>query len=77
MLARTVTRATATIWMPFFATAATLGVSITFVTLICTASSTFRLARSIAAARFQGRSMLARSAEMSAFTTRSALPPAR
>jgi hypothetical protein len=78
MLARTVTRATATTWIPFLATAATRGVSITLgFTLICTACRTSRPARSIAVARFHGRSMLARSAEMSAVTTRSTLPPAR
>jgi hypothetical protein len=78
MLARTVTRATAITWIPSFATATTRGVSITFgLTLTWTASSTSRPARSIAVARCHGRSMLARSAEMSAVTTRPTLPPAR
>ena len=50
-LARTVTRATAITWMPSLATAATRGVWITLgLTLTCTASSTSRPARSMAAA---------------------------
>ncbi len=78
MLARTVTRAVAISWMPSFATAATLGVWITFgFTETCTASSTSRPARSMAAARLKSRSMFALSALMSAFTTLPTLPPAR
>jgi hypothetical protein len=78
MFARTVTRAIAMTWMPSLATAAMRGVSMTFgLTLTCTAWSTSRPARSIAVARFHGSSMLARSALMSAPTTRPTLPPAR
>ena len=51
MLARTVTRASASSWIPSLAIAATLGVVITFgLTLTCTASNTSRPARSIAVA---------------------------
>ena len=75
---RTVTRDTAISWMPSFATAAMRGVSITLgSTDICTASSTLRPARSIAAARWKGSGMFALSAEIMALTTRLTLPPAR
>ena len=78
MLARTVTRATASSWMPSFAMAATLGVVITFgLTLTCTASKTSRPARSIAVAFWNVRGMPALSAEMSASMTRLTLPPDR
>jgi hypothetical protein len=78
MLARTVTRAMAMSWMPSLAMAATRGVEMTLgFTEVCTASSTSRPARSMAAARSKGRSMLALSAAISACTTRSTLPPAR
>ena len=78
MLARTVTRARASSWMPSFAIAATLGVVITFgFTLTCTASSTSRPARSMAVACLKVSSMPALSAEMSALTTRLTLPPER
>ena len=78
MLARTVTRANAFISTPFLATPATLGVSMTFgLTDICTASSTLRPARSIAAAISNVRGICARCALISALTTRSTLPPAR
>ena len=78
MLARTVTRATASSWMPSLATAETLGVSITRgLTDIATASSTLRPARSMAAAREKSRLMPAFCAEMSAVTTASTRPCAR
>jgi hypothetical protein len=78
MFVRTVTRETAISWIPSFATAAIRAVSMTFgITDIFTASSTSRPARSIAAARLKGISMLALSAEMSALTTRTTFPPAR
>ncbi len=78
MLARTVTRARASSWMPSLAIAATLGVVITFgLTLTCTASNTSRPARSIAAACLKPSGMPALSALMSARTTRSTFPPAR
>ncbi len=78
MLARTVTRASAISWMPSFAIAATLGVWITFgLTLTCTASSTSRPARSIAAAFWNSISILALSALINACTTRCTWPPAR
>ena len=78
MLVRTVTLETAMSWMPSLATAAIFGVSITVgMTDICTASSTFRPARSMAAARLNGSGMLALSAEIMAFTTLTTLPPAR
>ncbi len=77
-LARTVTRALALTSMPFLATALTTGVSITLgVTLICTACSTSRPARSIAAVRSNPMSIPARCAAMSALTTRSTFPPAK
>ena len=76
MLARTVTRALAMSWMPFLATAATGGVSITLgLTLVCTASNTSRPARSMAVAFSKGRSMLAFEADTSAWTTRCTCPP--
>ena len=56
MLARTVTRALTFSSMPFLATAEITGVSMTRgLTLICTASSTLRPARSMAAARSKVR----------------------
>jgi hypothetical protein len=65
-------------WMPSLATAAILGVSMTLgSTDICTASSTLRPARSIAAARLKGSGMFALSAEIIALTTRTTFPPAR
>ena len=78
MLARTVTRALTRNSIPFFATAPTTGVSMTFgLTLICTASSTSRPARSMAQARSKVRLMAARCAAIRASMTRSTLPPAR
>ena len=78
MLVRTVTRDTAMSWMPSLATAAIRGVSMTLgMTDIFTASSTSRPARSMAAARLNGMTMLALSAEIMALTTRTTLPPAR
>ena len=78
MLARTVTRAIAISWMPSLAIAATRGVWTTFgLTDTCTASSTSRPARSIAAACWKGSSIAALSALIRARTTRSTLPPAR
>ena len=78
MLARTVTRAIASSWMPSFAIAATFGVVITFgFTLTCTASKTSRPARSIAVACLKSRGIPALSAEIRAFTTRATLPPER
>jgi hypothetical protein len=85
MFVRTVTRALASTWMPFLATAATsllpeagLGQSMTFgVTLVFTASSTSRPARSMPAAVRKSRSMPARLALMSAVTTFCTRPPAR
>ena len=78
IFARTVTRALIRSSMPFFATADTTGVSMTFgLTLICTASSTSRPARSMAADRSKGRGIAARCAAIRASTTRSTLPPAR
>ena len=77
MLVRTVTRALARSSMPSLAMAATTGVSITLgVTLICTACSTSRPARSMADAFSKGISILERWAAMSALITRSTLPPA-
>ena len=74
----TVTLAFTSSSIPSFATAEIFGVSITFgLTLIFTASKTFRPARSIAAAFSNGKSMPARSAAISASTTPSTLPPAR
>jgi hypothetical protein len=78
ILVRTVTRQTAWSWIPSLATAAMRGVSITLgITDIFTAASTSRPARSIAAARWSGRGMLALSAEIMAFTTFTTFPPAR
>ena len=78
MLARTVTRALTFSSMPFLATAEMTGVSMTRgLTLTCTASSTLRPARSMAAARSKDNSICARWAAMRASTTRSTLPPAR
>ena len=78
MLARTVTRALTRNSIPFFATAPTTGVSMTFgLTLICTASSTSRPARSMAQARSKVRLIAARCAAIRASMTRSTLPPAR
>ena len=78
MLARRVMRLTATSWMPSAAMAATLGVWMTFgLTLILTASSTSRPARSMAAARAKSSVMPALSALMRALTTVETLPPAR
>ena len=78
MLARTVTRALIFSSMPFMATAETIGVSMTLgLTLICTASSTSRPARSMAAERSNGRGICARCAAIRASTTLSTLPPAR
>ena len=58
--------------------AATIGVLMTFgSTLILTASSTFRPARSMAAARSNESSMDALSAAIRALTTAPTLPPAR
>lgn len=60
------------------AMAAMTGVSMTFgLTLICTASSTLRPARSMAAARSNSSGMSARCAAIRESTTRSTLPPAR
>ena len=78
MLVRTVTRALARSSMPSLAMAATTGVSMTLgVTLICTAWSTSRPARSMAEAFSKGISMLERWAAIKALMTRSTLPPAR
>ena len=78
MFARTVTRQVAFSWIPSLAMAAMSGVSMTFgLTLIFTASSTSRPARSIAVARWKLSSMLALSADMRARITASTLPPAR
>jgi hypothetical protein len=78
MLARTVTRATASSWMPSFAIAATFGVVITLgLTLTCTASKTSRPARSMAVAFWKVSGMPALSAEMRASMTRFTLPPER
>ena len=78
MLARTVTLALLFSSMPLMAMAETTGVSMTLgLTLICTASSTLRPARSMAAARSKVSGILARSAAIRALTTRSTLPPAR
>ena len=78
ILARTVTRATAISWIPSLATAATRLVSITLgFTDICTASNTSRPARSMAVAVLKSSSILALSAEISAFTTDCTFPLAR
>ena len=78
ILALTVTLALIFSSMPFLATAETTGVSITFgFTLICTASSTSRPAKSIAAERSNGSGICARCAAIRASTTLSTLPPAR
>ena len=78
IFALTVTLAIVFNWIPSFATAATVGVSITFgITDILTASSTSLPARSIAAALSNGKCMFALSAEINAATTFLTLPPAR
>ena len=78
MLARTVTRALAISWIPSFATAVTGGVLMTLgFTDICTASNTSRPARSMAAAIWKSRGMLALFAEIRAITTLLTLPFAR
>jgi hypothetical protein len=78
MLALTVMRLTAVSWMPSLATAVIFGVVMTLgLTLICTASKTFRPARSMAAARSKSRGMPARLALIKALITRLMLPPAR
>ena len=85
MLVRTVTRAFTLSWMPFLATASIVcrplvgsGQSMTFgLTLVCTASSTLRPARSMAAARLYESGMSARLAAIRARTTLGTLPPAR
>jgi hypothetical protein len=65
-------------WMPFLAMAAIFGVSMTFgMTDIFTASNTSRPARSMAAARLKGKGMLALSADIMEFTSRTTFPPAR
>jgi len=82
---RTVTRARIFSSTPFLATAervvlplATSGQSITLgLTLVCTASSTSRPARSMAQARSKSRSRSARWATISARITRGTSPPAR
>ena len=77
MLARTVTLAIARTWMPSLAIAEIGGVVMTLgFTDTWTASNTSRPARSMAVARAKLRSMLALSAEISAFTTCWTLPPA-
>ena len=75
---RTVTREMTSTWMPSFATPPIFGEVMTFgMTVICTASSTLRPARSIEAARSKSRGMRALAAEIKAFTTFSTWPPAR
>ena len=77
MLVRTVTRAFTLSWMPFLATPSIVcrpwvgsGQSMTLgLTLVCTASSTFRPARSMAAARLYDSGMSARLAAIRARTT--------
>ena len=84
-LVRTVTFALTLSWMPFLATPSMLfrpelgsGHGMTLgLTLVCTASSTLRPARSIAAARLYDSGMSARLAAISARTTLGTLPPAR
>jgi hypothetical protein len=84
MFVRTVTRALASTWIPSAATAAIsvlpdcgFGQSITFgVTLVRTASSTSRPARSIEQAVRKSRSIPARLAAISERTTRETCPPA-
>ena len=76
--ARTVTLAFTKSSIPSFATAETFGVSITLgLTLIFTASRTFRPARSIAAAFSNFSSIPALSDAINALTTLSTFPPAR
>ncbi len=78
MLARTVTRAIASSWMPSLAMAATLGVVMTLgLTLTCTASNTSRPARSMAVALVKVSGIPALSALMRASMTRLTLPPER
>jgi len=84
MFVRTVTRALASTWMPSFATAAMVvlpeagfGQSITRgVTLVFTASSRSRPARSMPTAIRKSSSIPARFAEIRACTSRSTRPPA-
>ena len=84
-LARTVTRALTFNWTPFWAMPSSVsrprfreGQSITLgLTLVCTASSTLRPARSMAAASLKSRSSLALRAAISARITSGTLPPAR
>ena len=74
---RTVTRALARSSIPSLATAEMGGVSMTLgITLICTACSTSRPARSMAQASAKVMGMLACWAEIMALATRSMLPPA-
>ena len=85
MLVRTVTLAFTLSWMPFLATPSIVcrpcegsGQGMTFgLTLVWTASSTFRPARSMAAARLYESGMSARLAAIRARTTLGTLPPAR
>jgi len=78
MFALTVTLAFALSSIPSFATAAIIGVSITFgLTLILTASRTSRPAKSIAAARSNESGIPALSAAIQASITLSTFPPAR
>ncbi len=85
MFVRTVTRARARIWMPFFATASIVslpfvgsGQSMTFgLTLVWMASSTLRPARSMPDAVLKSSGMPARSAAIIARTTFWTRPPAR
>ena len=78
MLARTVIRAFALTSIPFIATPAINGVSMTLgLTDICTASNTSRPAKSIAAPRSNGKLISALCAAILASTTRSTLPPAK
>jgi hypothetical protein len=84
-LVRTVTLALTFNWMPFLATPSMLcrpelgsGQGMTLgLTLVCTASSTLRPARSIAAARLYDSGISARLAAIKAQTTFGTLPPAR
>ena len=78
IFALTVTLALQMSWIPFFATAVTGGVLMTFgLTDICTASNTSRPARSIPAAVLKSSLILALSADIRAFTTFTTLPFAR
>ena len=78
MFALTVTLALTMTSIPFIATAAMFGVSITFgLTETCTASKTFLPAKSIAAALSNSNSISALCAAINAFTKVFTLPPAR